>query len=99
MVGLELLLGEEGGEVFTLTGGSSSFLISEVMSKPLNGFWSVVLGEISFRSSSWLGLRAGLGRSGMKGVLVRSRGDRNIKVIRVRLSELVISPSEQISGV
>ena len=100
MVGLELLLGEQGGDSFTLAGGSSSFLMSEVMSNPLKGFWSeVLLGELSFRSSSWLGLRAGLGRSGMKGVLVRSRGDRNIKVIRVRLSELVISPSEQISGV
>ena len=68
MVGLELLLGEQGGEVFTLTGGSSSFLISEVMSKPLKGFCSVVLlGEISLLSSSWQGLRAGLGRSVMKG--------------------------------
>ena len=68
MVGLELLLGEQGGEVFTLTGGSSSFLISEVMSKPLKGFCSVVLlGEMSLLSSSWQGLRAGLGRSVMKG--------------------------------
>ena len=68
MVGLELLLGEEGGEVFTLAGGSSSFLMREVMSNPLKGFCSVVLlGEISFRSSSWLGLLAGLGRSVMKG--------------------------------
>ena len=68
MVGLELLLGEQGGEVFTLTGGSSSFLISEVMSKPLKGFCSVVLlGEMSLLSSSWQGLRAGLGKSVMKG--------------------------------
>ena len=68
MVGLELLFGEEGGETFSLAGGSSSFLISEVMSKPLKGFCSVVLlGEMSFLSSSWLGLWAGLGRSVMKG--------------------------------
>ena len=67
MVGLELLLGEEGGEVFTLAGGSSSFLISEVISNPLKGFCSVVLlGEMSFLSRSWLGLMAGLGRSVMK---------------------------------
>ena len=71
MVGLELLLGEEGGEAFTRAGGSSSFLISEVMSNPLKGFCSVVLlGEMSLRCSSWLGLLAGLGRSVMKGVLV-----------------------------
>ena len=68
MVGLELLLGEEGGETFTLAGGSSSFLINEVMSNPLKGFCSVVLlGEISFLCSSWLGLWAGLGSSVMKG--------------------------------
>ena len=68
MVGLELLFGEEGGETLSLAGGSSSFLMSEVMSNPLKGFCSVVLlGEMSFLSSSWLGLWAGLGRSVMKG--------------------------------
>lgn len=65
IVGLELLLGDDGGDTLTLTGGSSSFLIKEVMSKPLKGFCSVLVGDISLSSLSWLGLRAGLGRSVM----------------------------------
>ena len=64
MVGLELLLGEPGGETFSLTGGSSSFRINEVMSNPLKGFCSVLVGEMSLVSTvSWVGLGAGLGRS------------------------------------
>ena len=74
MVGLELLLGEEGGDTFSFTGGSSSFLMREVMSKPLKGFWSVVLGGDISLSSSVLGLRAGLGRSVMISQSVISLG-------------------------
>jgi hypothetical protein len=69
-VGLELV-GEDGGDddffwlgqsSFCLAfGGSSSFLINEVISNPLNGFCSVVLvGDINLLSDSWTGLLAGL---------------------------------------
>lgn len=61
-VGLELV-GDDGG-VFSFGlafGGSSSFLINEVISNPLNGFCSVVLvGDINLLSDSWIGLLAGL---------------------------------------
>ena len=61
-------MGEEGSEHFFVTssfclafGGSSSFLINEVISNPLNGFCSVVLvGDINLLSDSWTGLLAGL---------------------------------------
>ena len=54
IVGLELLLGEEGGDTFSFTGGSSSFLMREVMSKPLNGFWSgSLVGDDSLLSLSF----------------------------------------------
>ena len=63
-------MGEEGSEHFFLLvsssfslgfGGSSSFLINEVISNPLNGFCSVVLvGDINLLSDSWTGLLAGL---------------------------------------
>ena len=61
-------MGEEGSEHFFARspfclafGGSSSFLINEVISNPLNGFCSVVLvGDINLLSDSWTGLLAGL---------------------------------------
>ena len=65
-MGLEFV-GEDGGVDFfgssiCLTfGGSSSFLINEVISNPLNGFCSVVVvGDINLLSGSWMGLLAGL---------------------------------------
>ena len=63
------MFGEQAGDMTGdfLSGFSSSFLMREVMSKPLKGFWSVVLaGEMSFSSVSRVGLGgAGLGRSVM----------------------------------
>ena len=65
-VGLELLLGEWGdlgGDwgVGVFLESSSSFLINEVISNPLNGFCcSVVLvGDINLLCESWTGLLAG----------------------------------------
>ena len=53
-VGLVLLLGEAGGDMETLSLmiGSSSFLMSEVMSKPRKGFCSVLVGDINLLSDS-----------------------------------------------
>ncbi len=64
MVGLELLLGELGREPESLAdsvlaGASSSFLISEVMSNPRNGFCSLVVrvGDINLLSGELAGDR------------------------------------------
>ena len=53
-VGLVLLLGEAGGDIETLSlmTGSSSFLMSEGMSKPRKGFCSVLVGDINLLSDS-----------------------------------------------